>query len=62
MTGIPNNEIIWLQRTSKDGTLYYVTSKALRDTYYIYEIIDNKATKIGKGPNPSALELKFIKE
>ena len=41
MTGIPNNEIIWLQRTSKDGTLYYITSKALRDTYYIYEIILN---------------------
>ena len=62
MTGIPSTEKIWFQRFTVDGRHYCITSKMSRDIYYIYEIIDGKATKLGKGPNPPTLEEKFIKE
>ena len=62
MTGIPSNEKIWAQPIGRDGRHYCITSKASRDIYYIYEIIDDKATKLGKGAIPPVLEEKFIKE
>lgn len=62
MTGIPSNEKIWVQIKTDNKRLYYITSKASRDMYYIYEIKDDKATKLGKGSNPQALETKYIKE
>lgn len=62
MTGIPSNEKIWFQRTTTNGKHYCITSKASRDIYYIYEVIDGKATKLGKGATPPVLEEKFIKE
>lgn len=62
MIGIPTKETIWAQHVTESGRVYYVTSTALRDVYYMYEVVDGKATKLGKASTPPELEKKFIKE
>lgn len=62
MTGIPSSETIILRRRTINDKWYYITTKPHTDIYYIYEITNDKATKLGKGATPPALEEKFIKE
>lgn len=62
MTKIPPSEIIWMRRLTADGREYYITSKATKDVYYIYEANNSGVTKLGKGSNPPELEEKFVKE
>ena len=47
---------------SLKGETFYITTTALRDTYYIYRIQDNTATKLGSGKSPTELEAKYINE
>lgn len=60
MTGIPSTEHIWLQLKTESGNMYYITSKTNdRSLYFIYKIENDKATKLGKGKDPLALEDKY---
>lgn len=60
--GIPANEKVWVKYTALDGTIYYITSDRYnRNTYFIYQIVENEATKLGEGADPSELEIKYIK-
>lgn len=59
--GIPKTERIWVQRTTEDGTVYYITSKENDRTYYfLYKMENGKAVKLGKAKSPLDLESKFI--
>lgn len=60
MKGVPSKEIVMTKITSLNGETFYITTTALRDTYYIYKIQNNAATKLGSGKNPMTLEDKFI--
>ena len=59
MKGIPSNEKIWLTRVFPNGEMYYITSKATRDCYYLYKDNDGTAKKIAKGKNPLELEARI---
>ena len=62
MKGIPSKEIIMTEVTSLKGEVFYITTTALRDAYYIYKIQDNTATKLGGSKSPTELETKYINE
>jgi hypothetical protein len=62
MKGIPSKEIVMTEIKSLKGETFYITTTALHDTYYIYQIKDNAATKLGSGKNPLDLEDKYIGE
>lgn len=62
MKGLPSKEIIMTEIKSLEGETFYITTTALRDTYYIYRIQDNIATKLGGGKSPTELETKYINE
>ena len=58
----PNGEIVWVSHHVGGALKYIITSKPARDYYYIYELIDGKFKKLGKGRTPSVQEEKYIKE
>lgn len=62
MKGLPSKEIIMTEIKSLEGETFYITTTALRDTYYIYRIQDNTATKLGSSKSPTELETKYINE
>jgi hypothetical protein len=39
-------------RTLKNGNVYYITSKKIRDYYYLYQLVDGAAKKISKARCP----------
>lgn len=53
-------EILWLTYTRQDGTVFYITSKQIRDYYFCYRLIDGKAVKLGKAKSPLDLEEKYF--
>ena len=57
----PKGEMVWVRYCSSSGdTRFVLTSKTMnRDFYYLYEVIDGKLNKLGRGRNPSELEGKF---
>lgn len=58
--GIPKTERIWVKRTTREGEIYYITSKATRDFYFLYKVEGDKAVKLGKSKSPTDLEEKYI--
>lgn len=58
--GISKSEIVWAQVIGYDNTTYYVTSKPIRDVYYLYKMVDGKAERLGQSKSPISLEKKFI--
>lgn len=61
VNGIPKTERIWVQRTTGDGSVYYITSKDNdRSYYFLYKMNDDKAVKLGKAKSPLDLESKYI--
>lgn len=62
MKGIPSKESIVVTITSLKGDIFCITTTILQDTYYIYKIKNNTATKLGSGKNPIELEDKYIGE
>lgn len=60
MKGLPSKEIVMTEIKSLKGETFYITTTALRDTYYIYKIANSAATKLGSSKNPLALEDKYI--
>ncbi len=61
--GIPGAEYIWLERRTRSGETYFITSKpgAAAVMFYIYQLTDGKAVKLGKGASPVELEKKYVK-
>lgn len=59
--GIPSNENIWVTQKTESGNTYYITAKDRRDMYFIYQNIEGKAVKIGKGHNPAKLSEIYAK-
>ena len=57
----PKGEVVWVRYCSGGGdTRFVLTSKTMnRDFYYLYEVIDGKLNKLGRGRNPFELESKF---
>lgn len=56
----PRNEFVWVQYYNNVGELeYIITSKQLRDCYYLYEYEDGSFIKLGKAQSPVDLETKF---
>lgn len=58
--GIPATERIWLKCTTEKGDVYYITSKDVRDYYFLYKTEKDKAVKLGKARSPLELEQKYI--
>ena len=55
------NEKIWLTQITSTK-IYIITSTNLRDTYFLYEVIDGKPVKTKyKNANPTELN-KYIKD
>lgn len=57
----PKGEIVWVNYANRRGEIIYIlTSKASRDHYYLYEVLeDGKLKKLGKAKEPPELEKKF---
>jgi hypothetical protein len=57
----PKGEMVWVRFCSGNGaTKFMLTSKITsRDFYYLYEVVDGKLRKLGRGKNPLELEEKF---
>ena len=60
MTGIPSTETIWVTELSASGVTYVVTSKAVRDKYFLYREEDGKAVKIASAKNPLDFNDKIV--
>lgn len=50
---IPKGEIVWFTRYEKREPKYVITSKQLRDWYYIYEVNGDELKKARAGKNAS---------
>lgn len=60
VNGIPKTERIWVKRITEKGETYYITSKDIRDYYFLYKMDGDKAVKLGKAKSPLELEQKYI--
>ena len=57
MKGVKANETLWLQYLVNGKPTHVITSNVMRDTYYLYEIIDGQAVKTKyKADTPDVLE------
>lgn len=53
----PKGEIVWVTyRNTSEEIKYIMTSKPIRDTYYLYELVDGEFKKLGKAKTPPKLE------
>lgn len=53
----PKGEIVWVSHYSEDHELrYIITSKPLRDMYYLYEVNGNEIKIVAKDRNPLNLK------
>ena len=52
---IPKGEVLWETYVIKGEERYIVTSKPVRDYYYIYEILGDSLKKLGKARTPVEL-------
>ncbi len=59
--GIPKSEKSMTKRLDNKGNVYYITTNATRESYFLYKIENNKAIKLGKASTPTELEKKYIK-
>lgn len=57
----PKNEIVWMTYYDSAGALqFFVTSKAARDYYFLYEVREDQSyVKLGKARSPRDLEEKY---
>lgn len=56
----PKGEVVWIGHHNAAGDLMFiVTSKPLRDYYYLYQLVDGAFKKLGRGKDPGELERKF---
>ena len=57
----PKNEIVWMTYCDSGQKIrFFMTSKMIRDYYYLYEVYDDESyKKLGKSKSPSDLEVKY---
>lgn len=56
----PKGERVWTGYYNRKGELLFIlTSKELRDQYFLYELVDGEFKKLGKNPDPSVLVSRF---
>lgn len=56
----PRGEQVWTSYyNSSHELLFIVTSKPIRDFYFLYEVVDGAFKKLGKAKSPLELEEKF---
>jgi len=56
----PKGETVWVSYyNSNKELLFIITSKPIRDFYFLYEVVDGEFKKLGKAKNPTELEEKF---
>ena len=58
---VPNGEIIWETYIVNGKERYIVTSKPVRDYYYIYEVLGGSLKKLGKARTPVELR-SYVRE
>lgn len=57
---VPKGERIWVRYfDSEHNERFILTSKELRDCYFLYRVLDSKLEKLGKAATPDVLEKKF---
>ena len=58
----PKGEIVWASYYGSDKELQYiVTSKPIRDCYFLYQVDEERLIKLGKAKTPLGLE-KYVKK
>ena len=56
----PKGERVWAGYYNRAHELLFImTSKATRDYYFLYELIDGKFKKLGRAKSPKELEERF---
>jgi hypothetical protein len=56
----PKSERVWVGYYNQAHELkFIITSKELRDFYYLYELVDGEFRKLGRSKSPKELEEKF---
>lgn len=56
----PKGERLWARYYDKTNTLrFFITSKEVRDYYFLYEVSGDSAKKLGKARTPRDLEVKY---
>ena len=56
----PKSERVWVGYYNRAHELkFIITSKELRDFYYLYELVDGEFRKLGRSKSPKELEEKF---
>jgi hypothetical protein len=57
----PKGELVWVSYYNrKNELLFIMTSKGSRETYFLYELLDDgKFKRLGKASSPKDLEEKF---
>lgn len=52
----PKGETVWVTyRNTSEEIKFIITSKPTRDSYFLYELIDNEFKKLGKASTPTKL-------
>lgn len=56
----PKGERLWARYYDKKNALrFFITSKEVRDYYFLYEVSGDSAKKLGKARTPRDLEVKY---
>ena len=56
----PKGEIVWESYYNKSRELkFIITSKPIRDSYFLYELVDGEFKKLGKAKTPPELVEKY---
>ena len=55
----PKGEVVWVQYIKDGAPMFIMTSKAIRDYYYLYQMTDGSFKKLGKSKDPRELEKKY---
>lgn len=56
----PKGERLWVRYYDKKNSLrFFITSKEVRDYYFLYEVSGDSVKKLGKARTPRDLEIKY---
>lgn len=56
---VPKGETVWAEFLAKGKPRFVITSKQLRDWYFLYEVNGEELKKLGKARTPPELEERF---
>ena len=55
----PKGETVWVQYIKDGEPVFIMTSKAIRDCYYLYQRADDGFKKLGRSKDPREMETKY---